>query len=126
MRVSLRAAVEQFDANQFSDLEYGISDEDAAKGLRDTFTSLGIEWDEDCIFYCGQLTTEADEAKRIERAKQYAAEQVIWREKNPESAAMTDIIEAQLDITRTDLYDRLVDDMLKPNPFFSMLLNGKS
>jgi hypothetical protein len=122
VKVSLRAAVENFDASQFSDLEYGISDEDAARGLRDTFTSLGIEWNEDCIFYCGQLTTVEEETKRGVQAAQKALEYAAWAEANPEEAALHREIERQLDITRHTLLNRIAEDVFRPSPILKHLL----
>ena len=122
MKVSLRAAVENFDSGQFYDLEHGITDEEAAQGLRDTFTSIGVEWDEDCLFYCGSLTTSAEEAERVAQAKKRAEKHAIWAKAHPEEAALQESVERQLEITRMALRDRVMDEVFRPSQIFPWML----
>lgn len=125
--ISLEAAVIAFQGAVEGSYweEHGISDEEAAEGLRAAFKALGIEYEDDCLFLHGQLS----DAERIEESwlasEAYAENQRKWREDNPEQAATQDLIERQLRVTQEALSQRIIDDIFKPNPVWN-LLRGKA
>jgi hypothetical protein len=121
MKVSLRDAVAEFDADQVSEIEYGINDEDAAKCLRGMFTALGIEWDEDALFLYGRLASAEDIAANLEQKRKYAADRAARRAAHPEEAALEDLLEANIEATNNALIDQIADTIFKPAPFFRAL-----
>ena len=66
-KISLRDAVLEFQSSYHSDYEYGVSDEDAAKGLRAALKAAGIAYRNDVVFDCGKLTTRKELREAQER-----------------------------------------------------------
>ncbi len=82
---SLRAAVKAFQKQVDSYEEYGVTDEDAAKGLRAAFEATGTAFVDDCEFCRSSLKPTPDEQSESARRQAESQERIRkWNAEHPD------------------------------------------
>lgn len=119
--VSLEEAVLAFQATYDPNEEYGITDEDAANGLRAAFKQAGITVAEDAVFHEGCISTPEKIAQAERSRARYAEARAAWRSAHPEDAILQDVLNAGMTACMRSLNERLVDDAFGSNDLFRQL-----
>jgi hypothetical protein len=114
----LIAAFSRSDATDSDWEEYGRSDEDDAKGIIAVLKELGIEYEDDAVYDCGQLSS----VEEIERKRKFN-EEYFKKHPRPNIEAFNETLSA---LTKdTAIRDRIIETLFASSSVFNAIRGKK-